>query len=180
MVCSIAGIVQRILNRDIVYCQTKSVNTQKTYIWGMISLFQWDSTMLTLTYFKPCKMKIRDGIQRYDICYGFQLHAEATPTHYNDVIMTTMASQITSLTVVYSTVYSDADQRKHQSSASLAFVWGIHRDRWIPRTKASYATNVSIWWRHHVIHIIMPANLCHQLTVAWWGHIATKIGFTLP
>ena len=49
--------------------------------------------------------------------------------------MTTIASQITSLTVVYSTVYSDADQRKHQSSASLAIVWGIHRDRWIPRTK---------------------------------------------
>ena len=56
-------------------------------------------------------------------------------SRYNDVIMTTIASQITSLTVVYSTVYSDADQRKHQSSASLAFVWGIHRDRWIPRTK---------------------------------------------
>ena len=47
--------------------------------------------------------------------------------HYNDVIMTTIASQITSLTVVYSTIYSDADQRKHQSSASLDFVWGIHR-----------------------------------------------------
>ena len=55
--------------------------------------------------------------------------------HYIDVIMTTMASQITSLMVVYATVYSDADQRKHQSSTSLAFVWGIHRDRWIPRTK---------------------------------------------
>ena len=39
--------------------------------------------------------------------------------------MTTMASQITSLTVVYSIVYSDADQNKHQSSALLAFVWGI-------------------------------------------------------
>ena len=37
------------------------------------------------------------------------------------------ASQITSLTIVYSIVYSDADQRRHQSSASLAFVWGIHR-----------------------------------------------------
>ena len=49
--------------------------------------------------------------------------------------MTKMASPITSLTVVYSTVYSDADQIKHQSAASLAFVWGIHRDRWIPRTK---------------------------------------------
>ena len=55
--------------------------------------------------------------------------------HYNDVIMTTMASQITSLTVVYSIVYSGVDQRKHQSSASLAFVRGNHRDRWIPRTK---------------------------------------------
>ena len=55
--------------------------------------------------------------------------------HYIDVIMTTMVSQITSLTVVYSAVYSDIDQIKHQSSASLAFVWGIHRDRWIPRTK---------------------------------------------
>ena len=49
--------------------------------------------------------------------------------------MSAIASQITSLTIVYSTVYSGADQRKHQSSASLAFVWGIHRDRWIPRTK---------------------------------------------
>ena len=37
------------------------------------------------------------------------------------------ASQITSLTIVYSSVCSGADQRKHQSSASLAFVWGIHR-----------------------------------------------------
>ena len=47
--------------------------------------------------------------------------------HYNDVIMGTIASQITSLTIVYSTVYSGADQRKHQSSESLAFVRGIHR-----------------------------------------------------
>ena len=38
-----------------------------------------------------------------------------------------MASQITSLTIVYSIVYSGADQSKHQGSASLAFVWGIHR-----------------------------------------------------
>ena len=50
-------------------------------------------------------------------------------THYTDVIMAAIASQITSLTIVYSTVYSDADQRKHQSSASLAFVRGIHRPR---------------------------------------------------
>ena len=47
--------------------------------------------------------------------------------HYNDVILSAMASQITSSTIVCSTVYSGADQRKHQSSASLAFVRGNHR-----------------------------------------------------
>ena len=38
-----------------------------------------------------------------------------------------MASQITSLTIVYLAVYSGADQSKHQSPESLAFVWGIYR-----------------------------------------------------
>ena len=53
---------------------------------------------------------------------------DVTDYHYNDVIMGgVIASQITRLTSVYSTVYSGADQRKHQSSASLAFVLGIHR-----------------------------------------------------
>ena len=69
--------------------------------------------------------------------------------HYNDVIMTAMASQITSLTVVYSVVYSGGNQRNHQSCASLAFVWGIHRDLWIPAQRSSNAENVFIWWPHH-------------------------------
>ena len=47
--------------------------------------------------------------------------------HYCDVIMGANASQITNLAVVYSAVFSGADQRKHKSSASLAFVRGIHR-----------------------------------------------------
>ena len=47
--------------------------------------------------------------------------------HYDDVIMSAIAFQITSLMIVYSIVYPGADQSKHQSSASLAFVWGIHR-----------------------------------------------------
>ena len=47
--------------------------------------------------------------------------------YYTDIIMGAIASHTTSLTIVYSSVYLDADGRKHQSSASLAFVWGIHR-----------------------------------------------------
>ena len=50
-----------------------------------------------------------------------------THGHYDDVIMSEIASQITSLTIVYSIVHSGTDQSKHQSSASLAFVWEIHR-----------------------------------------------------
>ena len=54
-------------------------------------------------------------------------HDKVTICHHNDVIMSAKASQITSLTIVCSTVYSGTDERKQQSSASLAFVSGIHR-----------------------------------------------------
>ena len=54
--------------------------------------------------------------------------------------MGAMASQITSLTSVYSTVYQGADQRKHQSSALLAFVTSE-----FPAQRAISAENVSIW-----------------------------------
>ena len=55
------------------------------------------------------------------------IHPRVYALYYSDIIMGAMASQITSLTIVYLTIHSDADQRKHQSSASLAFVWGFHR-----------------------------------------------------
>ena len=89
------------------------------------------------------------------------MYPDLLPFHYDDVIMTTIASQITSLTVVYSTVYSDAVQSKHQSSASLDFVWGIHRDRWIPRTKGQLRGKCVHWWRHHVV-FNPPLRLCFQ------------------
>ena len=60
------------------------------------------------------------------VSHLFKPNAFTIP-HYNDVIMSLTASQITSLMIVYSTVYSDTDQRKHQSSVSLAFVRWIHR-----------------------------------------------------
>ena len=67
--------------------------------------------------------------------------------HYGDVIMGTVVSQITSLTIVYSNVWSDADQLKHQSPSLLAFVQEIHR--WpvneLPAQMASNADFFSIW-----------------------------------
>ena len=54
-------------------------------------------------------------------------HWNYSSLHYDDIIMGDMAWQITSFRIVYSTIYSGADQSKHQCSASLAFLWGIHR-----------------------------------------------------
>ena len=70
--------------------------------------------------------------------------------HYSGVIMSMMASQNTVVSIVCSTVCSGAHQRKDQSSASLAFVRGIHG--WpvnSPPQTASNAESVSVWWRHH-------------------------------
>ena len=69
--------------------------------------------------------------------------------------MGAIASQITRLTIVYSTVYLDADQRKHQNSVSLAFVGGgggggSPGTGEFPAQMTSNAEYVSIRWRHHV------------------------------
>ena len=57
------------------------------------------------------------------------------PGHYSDVIMRAMVSHLISVSIVYSTVCPGANQRKHQSSASLSFVREFTYDRWISLTK---------------------------------------------
>ena len=84
-----------------------------------------------------CLAKINQNVHQY---------------HYDDAIMGAIGSQITSLTSVYSTVYSSADQSKHQSSASLAFVWVIHQGpvnsphKW-PVTRKMFPFDDVIMWR---------------------------------
>ena len=79
--------------------------------------------------------------------------------HYSDAIMGMMASQITSLTIVYLTVHSGTDQRKHQSSASLAFVWEIHRwpvnfpHKW-PVTRKMFPFDDVIMWRSDTRRVV--------------------------
>ena len=63
--------------------------------------------------------------------------------------MGAMASQITSLATVYSTVYSGADQRKHQSRVTGLCVWNSPVTGEFPAQMASNVENISIWWRHH-------------------------------
>ena len=91
---------------------------------GQVNLAIWDLFLLALI----CHYLVID--KHVDMLHCVNNHRAGKcgfHYHYDDVIMAAIASQITSLTTVYSTVYSDADQRKHQSSTSLAFVWGTHR-----------------------------------------------------
>ena len=74
--------------------------------------------------------------------------------HYNDVIMSAMASQITSLTMVYSTYSTVYPRRRSKKTAKLR-VTGLCEGNSpvtgeFPAQRASKAENVSIWWRHHV------------------------------
>ena len=75
----------------------------------------------------PFALKLETYLRMANIPYQVRVDILSLLEHYCDVKMGAMASQITSLTIVYSAVYSGADQRKYQSSASLAFVRGIHR-----------------------------------------------------
>ena len=88
-----------------------------------------------------------------------------TGSHNGDVIMGAITSQITSLKNVYSIVYSGADQGKHQSSASLAFVWGLHRwpvnspHKW-PVTRKMFPFDDVIMSR---THYVIDAERCNGL-----------------
>ena len=68
--------------------------------------------------------------------------------HYSYVTISVMASQITGIWTVRSVLCSGAHQRKHQSSASLAFVRGIHQCP-VDSPQNSNVESISIWWRHH-------------------------------
>ena len=113
---------------------------------------------------------------------GKHLHSIMTSpaiigVHYGDVIMGTIASQITSLTIVYSTVYSDADQRKHQSPASLSFVWGIHRGpvnsqhKWPVTRKMFPFDDVIMGWIQNVIWVAEQFCCSVNPFVIWFLNI---------
>ena len=74
----------------------------------------------------PCKTRVHGWLAN-TMPEGLALNGPSVYFHYSGVIMSMMVSQITSVLIVYSTICSGADNRKHQSSASLAFVRGIHR-----------------------------------------------------
>ena len=96
--------------------------------------------------FNGCPVEVRGWIN------NSILHLTGRVIHYNDVIMSLIASQITSLTIVYSTVC--LFRRRSTKTSKLRVTGLCARNSTgtgeIPTQRASNAENVSIWWRHHV------------------------------
>ena len=102
-------------------------------------------------------------------------------SHYNDILMSAMASQITSLEIVYSIIYSGADQRIHQSSASLAFVRGIHR--WpvnSPHKGPAMWKMTSSWYLWRLMWSVKSAwndSYRHHITYSIWEFYVTYLTY---
>ena len=98
-----------------------------TQFTAQLSEYQWFWCLGTSVSLKANRLTLKRYISFISIASVTYQGPENIITHYCDVIKGAITSQITSRTIVYSTFYSDADQGKHQSSASLAFVRRIHR-----------------------------------------------------
>ena len=89
----------------------------------------------------------------------------------NEVTVSMMASRSTCLNIVYSIVYSGADQRTHQNPRHWPICEEFTGDRRIPCTNGQQRKNVSICWRHHVVSF-----LCHHAVYcAEWTKIIEPI-----
>ena len=131
------------------------------------------------TAFWLCKPLVcMDPADHYNIRNSSKINEKSNfnqnSVHYSDVIIGAMAFQIASLTIVYSTIYSGADQRKYQSSASLAFVRGIHR--WSVNSPHKEPVTRKMFPSDDVI-MEMPLSHCFQFRCAiilefwYWGNL---------
>ena len=89
--------------------------------------------------------------------------------HYSDVIMSMKASQITGVSIVYSIICSDVDQRKHQRSALMALCVGNSPVTGeFPAQRTSNAEQASIWWRHHgTMKVWTKWQVCFVITTQY-------------
>ena len=133
------GLPGPFINQEIDVL-SPTISTARGHNWALDNRIALKFANILATLLSKRGLNFRVMGQFYSIPHGFETSPDLMVrrlavkwtearliNHYSDVIMGEMASQITSLTIVYSAVCSGANQRKHQSSASLAFVLRIHR-----------------------------------------------------
>ena len=150
---------------------TSSWNSQKAKILGSTSIWVLDWCLI---------------LRKFGVNKSFLRPCWTTLQHYSDVIMGAMMSQITSLTIAYPTVHSGVHQRKHQSSASMAFVWGIHRSpvisphKWSVTRKMFPFDDVIMEFANNVIQCTMFHVSCrNSLALGKFGCYIQSIIFEI-
>ena len=140
-----------------------------TFRWREGQLCGWNVNNTRMHWY-TCILRITHT-QHYIVRFAADIRAgglDIRPLgHYSDVIMGAMASQITSLTIVYSTVNS----RRRSTKTSKAGVTGLCEGNSavtgeFPAQMVSNAEDISIWWRHHGHHGGLQKATSHQ---PWWS-----------
>ena len=146
----------------------KSTNTEQTYQYATAKIDDYVSTW-------TAAIKDPNPPHRTKACHTKRSRCDVSTVvggldfnQYSDVIMRMMASLITSVSIAYSTDCSGTDQRKHQSSASLAFVMRIHRSpvnspHKGPVTRKCFHLMTSSWYD---IYLSLYTTLNH-LNIRW-------------
>ena len=182
----------------------------KPLIWS--NIFDYVSAMISVALstksFHNCDTTPSECVSAAHYTMGFSIRARVSRksigsvqnsydvivAHYNAVIMGAMASGITSLPIVYATIKSGADERKHQSSSSLTFWRGIHR--WpvnsqhkgpVSRKMFSFddvimTTSYMIQpmsWCMYLHNFIWPLNVITAILIEkMWSKVVPKMGPT--
>ena len=150
----------RYVRANKTFCDWNYEQTSGKYLHVMQSLYIWaffffkilkivipwldEMWSVFLVQSHPCSRSVPTAL--YTICYTGPRY-EGTGLwniHYSDVIMTTMASQITSLTFIQAQIKENFTAPRHWPLCGEFTGTGE-----FPAQRASYAASVSIWWRHH-------------------------------
>ena len=122
--------------------------------------FQGKSTQLQQDLIVVC---CQSGVL---IARNSRLDGEVRCFHYSDVIMGAMASQITSLTIIYSTILFRCRWKKTSELRITGLCVGNSPVTGeFPTQRTSNVENVSIWWRHHVLFV---HDTCWVFPYTWW------------
>ena len=137
-----------------------------TFLWSTLYTTMWQMELPLVRYIYGATVGVTGDLCILNISH-LKLNTWIWLFHYDDDIMGAIASQITSRTIVYSTVYLDADKKKTSKLCVTGLCAGNSPGTGeFPAQMASNAENGSIWWRHHAL-FISPGGSTIGAPIGW-------------
>ena len=161
------------------YCMCDFEFSNTLWPWDAIGHQEFWSTLVQTTashHLNQCWLTLGDvllhspqsnihlNIRDFNSQAVFEIDTFEISVQNDDVIMGAMESQITSLTIVYSTVYSDRSKKTSKLRVTGLCVGNSPGTGEFPAQMASNAENVSNWWRHHGTELSRSNEMCLQIT----------------